>query len=196
MELEELPRRIAIEARQIQAELRQIKNDSYSNQSIESTISRIEDRLIKVHNNTDTLIERVPTNLKPLLLEVKATILDRIDSLKEKTTELSGSTELSQVTNDANWLKNTFNKLTSQEKRLFQICFQTGLITYRELAQKLDITPTSAKNLVNRLFKNPGKCKLFEKRNLHGISQIRVAKNIEKHILNGKVKHRSKVMTL
>ena len=75
MELEELGRYIAAEARKIQADLTSTNNQSgtdISTQSIASTLSRIEDRLIEVHDNTYTLVERVPENLKPLLLSRNA----------------------------------------------------------------------------------------------------------------------------
>ena len=192
MQLEEFAHWIADEARQIQEELEQIKSDSYPNQSIESTLSRIEERLIKVHNNTDTLIERVPQNLNPLLLEIKSAVLERIDSLKAVATQSNESNESIESSktkgNDDCQLKDTFDKLTGQEKRLFQICFQSGLITYRELARHLSITPVSAKNIVNRLFKDDRKQKLFIKQHSHGVTKIALNKAVEKQILSGKYK--------
>jgi len=186
MQLEDFAKHIADQAKQIQSELERLKNESPSNQSTDSTLSRIEERLIKVHDNTDTLVDRVPENLRPLLNEIKSSILQRIDSLKPLPTGSNESVESAKPKDDKDQLKSTFDKLTGQEKRLFQICFQAGLISYKELAHHLNITPVSAKNIVNRLFKDDKKQKLFIKQKTCGITKIALNKRIEKQILSGK----------
>lgn len=184
MELEELTRKIAIEARQIQAELQQLKDNSSSNHSVESTLGRIEDRLIKVHSDTEKLVERVPENLKPLLLEVKAAVLDRIDSLKEETTESTGSTEsFESGQHRKDWRSELLKKLTPRERSLFTACFGSGLITYKELAARLNITPVSAKNIVNRLFQNADKRRLFSKTRIRGVAKIGLTEVVEQRVL-------------
>ena len=78
--------------------------------------------------------------------------------------------------------------LTPQEQRLFQACFQSGLITYKELAEHLDVTPTSAKNIVNRVFQSAQKRGLFRKEHVHGIARVGIKETIEREILNGRHK--------
>ena len=196
MELDELSRRVAEEARALQKEIENLllpKDACYATGSIESTLSRIEERLIKVHDHTGILVERVPENLSSLLLEIKGAVLERIDSLKRESPGSKGSTESDksgQAKGDS--FRNALLKLTPQERKLFQICFQSGLITYKELGQRLDITSTSAKNIVNRLFKNNAKRRLFSKRHIHGIARVGIDEAVQKRILSGQEKGSNK----
>ena len=167
MELEELSREIASEARQLQAEMehwRPVTGVRDPIESMKSSLSRIESRLIEVHGDTGTLIKRVPQNLAPLLLEIKARVLERIGSLGNESVRSCGSSGSKEpVPADGDQIEHILHKLTLQEQRLFHICFQSGLVTYREVAEKLGISPVSAKNIVNRLFQNGQKSRLFEK---------------------------------
>ena len=126
----------------------------------------------------------MPENLEPLLLEVKAAVLDRIDSLKEETTESTGSTESFESGKHRNdWRSELLKKLTPRERNLFTACFGSGLITYKELAASLNITPVSAKNIVNRLFQNADKRRLFSKSHIRGVTKIGLTEAVEQRIL-------------
>lgn len=66
------------------------------------------------------------------------------------------------------------SSLTPQERRVFQLCLQSGFLSYRDIASHLDITPTAAKNLVNRIFLSDRKRPLFAKECKHGTVRVGV----------------------
>jgi hypothetical protein len=196
MDLTELSRRIAEEAIRLEAEIESLRlafdmyDPNSSTESIESTLSRIEERLIEVQDHTGKLVERVPENLLPVLAELKEAVLVRIDSLKNTAAGANKSTQSNESNRSAgtggDWLGEALNTLTPQEKRLFQVCFECGLVTYRELAGRLGITPTSAKNIVNRLFQNTDKRALFRKECTHGVAKVAVDETVQRQILKGR----------
>jgi len=185
MQLAELSCQIAHAARELQGQLEtwhrstQTTPSTRSTESIESTLSRIENRLSRLQADTGTLVERVPPNLSSLLTELKEIVLQRLDSLKRQSTESTHSIESTQsasnIQSGKEWTKDIFQKLT-----------------YQELAERLGIAPTSAKNLVNRLFAHPDKRRLFKKELLHGIARIGVAEPVERKILKGENKSADK----
>jgi DNA-binding CsgD family transcriptional regulator len=77
--------------------------------------------------------------------------------------------------------------LTPQERRVFQLCFQSGFLTYDEIAKYLDITAVAAKNLVNRIFQSDRKRSLFSKEYKHGSARVGIHSGLEKKILTGGV---------
>jgi hypothetical protein len=193
-ELEELSRQVAKEARRLQAELENfsfsdlLQKPNWSNEStrsVESALSRIEERLEKVHGHTGELVNRIPENLCLLLAELRESILERIDSLKQASTESNESNRSTEsVSRKGDWRMELFRKLTPREQSLFRACFGSGLITYRELAKRLDISPISAKNIVNRLFQDGDKRRLFRKTHVRGLTKVGVTEAIEKKILH------------
>ena len=187
MELEELSRQIAKETRQLQAEIEYLRLPTHTSRptgSTESFLSRIEDRLIQVQGDTGTLVQRVPENLSLLLGELKEVVLERIDSLKQAPTGSNESTE--SVESKGNLHNEFLQKLTPREQTLLKACFESGLITYKEVAARLGITPTSAKNIVNRIFQSTDKRRFFRKMRVGGVAKIGIDKAIEKRILSGK----------
>jgi len=193
MEIEELAAWLKKENEQIQADLECLCLSTESNEStesIESALSRIEKQLTEVHGHTGTLIERVPENLAVLLAEVKESVLARIDSLKQQPTESTESMQSNKsVQNKDDWGAELLSRLTPQERNLFKACFGGGLITYRELAARLNINPISAKNIVNQLFQNPNKRRLFRKEHIRGIAKVGVNETVEQKILHKKGKN-------
>ena len=190
MELEELSRQIAKETRQLQAEIDSLRRPTQpispigSTESNGSALGRIEERLIHVHRDTETLVQRVPTDLALLLGELKQVLLERIDSLKQVPTGSKESTE--SVESKGNLYNELLLKLTPREQTLLKVCFESGLITYKEVAARLGITPTSAKNIVNRIFQSSDKRRFFRKMRMGGVAKIGVDEAIEKKILIGK----------
>ena len=201
-DLEEFSRRIAQEAREVQAEVVRFRLASNiagsteatgSTGSIESALGRIENRLTQVQAHTGILLQRMPENISLLLAELKEVILERIDSLKRASTGSTRSTESDESVGSKDDLHNKFlQRLTPREQSLLKVCFGTGLITYKEVAQRLGITPTSAKNIVNRIFQNTDKRRFFRKTCTSGIARIGVDKMLEKRILRGSQKNTSK----
>ena len=66
-------------------------------------------------------------------------------------------------------------RLTPQQKRVFDVCLQSGPLTYRQLGQHLGMRPISAKNLVNRMFQDPDKRALFLKEMVDGLVKVSIA---------------------
>lgn len=197
-----MSRRFAKEAMELRADIEQFRlasdiagatqttGSTDSTGSIESALGRIEDRLVQVHSDTEKLVQRVPENLSLLLAELKEVVLERIDSLKRTSTESIESPGSVRSKDD---FRNEFTqKLTPREQNLLRVCFGSGLITYKEVAQHLGITPTSAKNIVNRIFQNTDKRRFFRKTRSGGIARIGVDKTVEKGILGGSQKSSSK----
>jgi DNA-binding Lrp family transcriptional regulator len=193
-ELEELSRQVAKEARRLQTEmenfnfsdaLQRSNRSNESTRSVESALSRIEERLEKVHGHTGELVNRVPENLCLLLAEIKEAVLDRIDSLKQASTKSNESNQsIESVRRKGDWRIELFRKLTPREQSLFRSCFGSGLITYKELAKRLDISPISAKNIVNRLFQDGDKRRLFRKTHVRGVTRVGVTEAVEQKILH------------
>jgi hypothetical protein len=65
------------------------------------------------------------------------------------------------------------------------MCFQSGLLSYRDIASQLDITPTAAKNLVNRIFLSDRKRALFAKEYRHGAVRLALRPEVQGRILAG-----------
>jgi len=138
-----------------------------------------------VHGHTEELVNRVPENLCLLLAELKESVLERIDSLKQTSTESNESNRsIESVPRKCDWRIELFKKLTPREQSLFRACFGSGLITYKELAKRLDISPISAKNIVNRLFQDGDKRRLFRKTHVRGATKVGVTEAVEKKILH------------
>ncbi len=158
-------------AQQIISDLQEIRTDS--NDSIHSTdiLSRIEQKIDTVCDNTNELIERVPHDLTQILIELKASLITKLD----------------QTANGANHSpKDIIDSLTHQEKRIFQLCFRLGFMSYSEIASHLHITPIAAKNLVNRIFQSQTKRPLFIKKYTHGQARVGIQPVLEKRILTGR----------
>lgn len=201
-ELEELSRQVAKETRRLQTEmenfnlsgaLRRSNRSNQSTGSVESALCRIEERLEKVHDHTGELVKRVPQNLCLLLSELKESVLERIDSLKQTSAESNESTQSTEsVRPKGDWRIELFKKLTPREQSLFRACFGSGLISYKELAGRLDISPISAKNIVNRLFQDSDKRRLFRKTHVRGLAKVGVTEAVEQKILNSDTKDSKK----
>jgi len=68
------------------------------------------------------------------------------------------------------------------------VCFQSGLLSYHDIAGHLDITPTAAKNLVNRVFQSAHKRPLFVKRYEHGAVRVGVQPAFQERILGRQIR--------
>lgn len=191
MRLEEFSRYIAKECERIQAGLKDScpRTDGDSTTGlVQAVLTRIEERLAKVEGHIIELLRRFPENFSSELAEFKNSLFERIDSLKPQTTEPTGSTGGRPVVDRVdtlknNWYEEVFLKLTPREKSIFNACFNSGLITYEELAERLHISPTTVKNKINQLLQDADKRRLFHKEHINGIAKIRVAKKTENKIL-------------
>jgi DNA-directed RNA polymerase specialized sigma24 family protein len=142
-----------------------------SGESAESTagaLERIERKIGAVHGQTSELIERVPKDLGQVLAELKQSLVLRLDEAARATESAESDDPLvADASNRANQTNRSpmsaVRSLTPQERRVFQVCFQSGLLSYRDIAAHLEITPTAAKNLVNRIFRSDRKRALFTK---------------------------------
>ena len=74
----------------------------------------------------------------------------------------------------------TLQKLTPQEKNLFKLCFQNGLITYEDLAERLGISLITTRGIVNRLFQDVDKRRLFCKKRRDGFINVGLTEAVER----------------
>ena len=190
---------IARLAREIQRDLADLptkgarsNGSNGSAESVESAqrLERIERKLESVHEDTGELIRRVPEDIGGILADLKQTMLMRLEAAfhaNESNEPVdSGAAEHANGANHSNRSPAVMVKsLTPQERRIFQLCFESGLLTYREIAGQLDITPSAAKNLVNRMFQSGKKRPLFAKQYRHGSARIGICPDLEKQILSG-----------
>jgi DNA-directed RNA polymerase specialized sigma24 family protein len=165
-----------------------------SGESAESTAAalvRIERKLGAVHGQTSELIERVPKDLGQVLAELKQTLVLRLDEVV-RATESAESDEplVADASNRANQTNHSpasaVRSLTPQERRVFEVCFQSGLLSYRDIAAHLEITPTAARNLVNRIFQSDRKRPLFTKERRHSAVRVGVQPGVQAYILGSR----------
>jgi DNA-directed RNA polymerase specialized sigma24 family protein len=160
-----------------------------SNRSDESPVAaslgRIEARLGSVHEHTSELLRRVPVELDKAIADLRQALLVRLDEAtgangSAESQDQPGATRATETTQSP---QAAIRALTPQERRVFQVCFQSGLLSYRDIAGHLDITPTAAKNLVNRIFQSGVKRSLFVKEYQHGVVRVGVQSGIQERIL-------------
>jgi len=176
-----------------------------STQSASEMLERIDRRLVAVHGQTSELVARVPKNLAQTMTELKEALLDRLaQASAPNQSNDSGLTQRRRMPNPANHSNHSnrapnhathsnqspgvaLQLLTPQERRVFQLCFQSGFLTYDEIAKHLDVTAVAAKNLVNGIFQSDGKRSLFAKEYNHGSARVGIHSGLEKRILTGGV---------
>ena len=172
-----------------------------SNRSDESPVAaslgRIEARLGTVHEHTSELLRRVPVELDKAIADLRQALLVRLDEATRangsaESQDQPGATRATEATQSP---QAAIRALTPQERRVFQVCFQSGLLSYRDIAQHLDVTPTAAKNLVNRIFQSDHKRLLFSKEYKHGAVRVGLQPNLQNRILEGRSREAKKRYT-
>jgi len=176
--MERLAEEVARLARELEREVddlrRALADSNGPSEATDSTerLGRMERRLEAIQGDTGELIRRVPGDLGELLAEMKRLLLLRL-------VESAGATESVDAGVVANDSPQTLpapsmmvRSLTRQERRVFELCFQSGFLSYREIAEHLDITPSAAKNLVNRMLQLGRKRPLFAKQYKHGVARV------------------------
>ena len=144
--------------------------------------THIERKLDNIYEHTRILVQRVPADLGLLLDQLKRTLLLRLDELSQmRPANYSPQSDSPAQATDSVYA--VMNALTAQERQVFQLCFNAGFLSYRELASHLDITPGSAKNLVNRMFQSDRKRPLFAKKYRHGAVRVGIRPDLDKKIL-------------
>ena len=191
-ELSRLAWRLQRDAEYLRAWVEDQNESAESTQATQAVLERIDRRLAAVHGQTSELVSRVPKDLSQTMTELKETILARLAEMNEPT-QSDGATASASLysPNEANHSQQSpgaaMRLLTPQERRVFQLCFQSGLVTYEEIANHLDITASAAKNLVNRIFQSDRKRSLFSKEYRHGAARVGIGSGLEKRILAGGV---------
>jgi DNA-binding CsgD family transcriptional regulator len=199
--MEELAKEAARVALEVQRDLEEWLNDSnlsnesnVSNETRMQALSRIEDRLGDVHRHTSILVERVPEDLGQILTELKHCILTRLQGMVPVSR--SRESDVAHQSNDSNASHLSATRmvqaLTPQERRVFDLCLQSGLLTYREIASHLDISPGAAKNLVNKVFQSPDKRPLFSKLYKHRTVKVGVHPDLKRTTMETKKQHKGK----
>ena len=189
MELDELSHQAQELARQVQEDLQPAQACvsegpvPFSSPPLQAVLDRIERHLIAVSGNMDTLIRRFSHDLVPLLYGIREASVGRLVApnagpVAPNAPQIPGRSPAGRMD-----LKEVIEALTPQERRVFQTCFQSGFLTYKEIARHLDTSATTAKNIVNRLFRDLDKQRLFQKKQSHGISRVALHPEVEKEIL-------------
>jgi len=189
--MERLAEEVARLARELEREVddlrRALADSNGPSEATDSTerLGRMERRLEAIQGDTGELIRRVPGDLGELLAEMKRLLLLRL-------VESAGATESVDAGVVANDSPQTLpapsmmvRSLTRQERRVFELCFQSGFLSYREIAEHLDITPSAAKNLVNRMLQLGRKRPLFAKQYKHGVARVGIRPDLKDRILKG-----------
>jgi len=153
--------------------------------AVAASLGRIEARLGSVHEHTSELLRRVPADLNAAVADLRQALLVRLDEAtgangSAESQDRQGATRATETTQSP---QAAIRALTPQERKVFQVCFQSGLLSYRDIAGHLDITPTAAKNLVNRVFQAADKRALFVKHHEHGAVRVGVRPGIQERIL-------------
>ena len=131
---------------------------------------------------TRILVRRIPDDLGLLLDQLKCSLLERLEDISSMSPPPQ-SPPSGRATPVVDSVYAVINALSRQERQIFQLCFNTGFLSYRELASHLDITPGSAKNLVNRMFQSDRKRPLFTKKYRHGAVRVGIRSELDKKIL-------------
>ena len=196
--MERLAHEIEHLAREIQRDLDGLLGGgNVSNQSVESAqraaeaLERIQRTLAAVHGQTTELVERVRKDLGVVLADLQSTLILRLGELVQATqSDESGVSRRRPMPNQANQPNQSplsaAKSLSPQERRVFELCFQLGFLSYRDIACRLDFTPTAAKNLINRLFQSDRKRPLFVKEYRHGAVRVSVRPDMQSQILAGR----------
>ena len=198
--MEQLARELARLAWELQRDARDLQR--WANESVGATgpadsvgesLDRIEQRVGAIHEHTGELVRRVPADLGAVLTELKQAVLDRLreatrsaeSAQSDESADPSRPGRTGPSNQSSQSLEAAARLLTPQERAVFQSCFQSGFLSYGEIASRLEITPTSAKNLVNRIFLSDRKRPLFAKQYKHGAVRVGIGPDVEKRILTG-----------
>jgi DNA-binding CsgD family transcriptional regulator len=197
--MEHLARELARLAWQLERDAEDLLDQATQpNRSVESTdaiahrLIRIEGKVSDIHGHTSELIRRVPGDLGPVLAELKQVLITSLESLSEAN-HSHGSVDsrrvvaTDQATHSAQSAGAAAPSLTPQERKVFQMCFRSGFLSYQDIASQLDITATAAKNLVNRIFQSDRKRSLFTKQYQHGAVRVGLQPAVQGRILVGRV---------
>jgi DNA-binding CsgD family transcriptional regulator len=194
--MEELAREVGRLARELQQDVEDLRRrtapSNGSTGSVDSVdrLGRIERELEAVHADTRELVGRVPADLGGQIADLRRSLLVRLEQVAEPTQ----STESGALGRPVRSAPSTQSPqamvmaLTPQERRVFRLCFESGFLTYREIADHLDITPSAAKNLVNRLFQSDRKRTLFAKRYSQGAARVGLQPDLQRRILGGRAR--------
>jgi DNA-binding CsgD family transcriptional regulator len=158
-----------------------------------TTLGSLERKMDSVRADTSELLRRIPCDLREVIEQAKDSILVRIDSMLHS----HGSDH--SLTLDAGLVKPTAHsnrselsvaeqlwRLTPRERAVFRICFESGFLTYRELGEKLGLSPVGAKNVVNALLRHPHKSGLLTKAGTPKEVRVGVAQEVSAEVLRAK----------
>ncbi len=148
---------------------------------VAQSVARIEEKIDRLLSQMAALLDRLPPELPEILAELR--------QLKAATPQMDGS-DLRQGAATADLSPadpaQVVKTLTRQERQVFALCFQSGPLTYRELGERLDISPVSAKNSVNRIANDARKRLLLRKEIARGTVRVAISHHVEGRILKGK----------
>lgn len=158
-------------------------------------LERVEEKLTAVHSHTGEikqhtalLVERIPHDLKPMMLELKELLLGRLRSTLQSTK----SDQVDQTADQTPYrperdFQQAFQLLTPRERHLMNELLEHGFLSYKDLAQEVGLNPTTVKNMINAMSKHPHKAGFIAKSRhpVHG-TQVGISEELRDAILQGK----------
>ena len=133
-------------------------------------LGRIEKRLESIHEHTGELVRRVPPQLAESVAELRQAVIAKLRPVFSRNDSAGSVTD-------------RLARLSQRERSIVRECVRSGLLTYEEIAQRLNVNPGSVKNVVNRLSRDYAKRGIFEKQQKEdGRVKIGVAKEVTDEI--------------
>ena len=150
-------------------------------------LRKVEQRLESIQGDTCELVRRVPDDLGPVLVNLKQSMLVRLEAILHANApgRPQGRNQQTGAHLSGLPIAAMLRLLSEQERNLFQLCFQSGFLTYREIAAHLDISAAAAKNVVNRMFLSEKKRPLFTKKYRHGVARVGLHPDMKGGVFSG-----------
>jgi len=172
-ELRDLARKFQHEVNEFLAHMKQSNESDQAPPIDEMGLGRIEQKIDTIYSHTHTPVSKMS--------ETEGGTLSSVERETENPPFLNPNHHPVPAADP----RDTINRLTPQEKRLFNACLQSGPLTYRELSHHLGTSPNSAKNMVNRLYHDADKRRLLRKETSDGIVRVTVSES-----MNGRIQER------
>lgn len=143
---------------------------------VNGIVQQIQEINRKIELNQSNVLER--------LKQVETLVQATKDSVLERLQTSSSALQTHQNIDEKEKIRALVDKLSQKEKKLFSLLLQSGALTYEEIGNALNISPTTARGLVHRIMSEPEKAQLFTKvEDDSGSVKIALHEEIEHRIL-------------
>jgi len=155
---------------------------------IHDSIESLRNELLSIKTSVQKIDRKLPPNVVEIIESVKTDIMSRLDSLVESNRSVESPAVI-----PSRGIKDIVKSLSPKQKKVFALLMQSGFLSYKEIAFHLGINHNSAKNLVNRIFQDAEKSKLFVKQETpSGEVKVGVSEEVSEEILRSKYRNHTK----